>query len=128
MGDRANIKITETPYQGPSPAPIYLYSHWGGHDYPEALRQALADARGRWGDAPYCNRLIIRSLFADLSGDTGGGVSTYLADNDRPVIELHHAGGDGWVGLEGGSRRFTFQEYVDLPEATWATFGSDGLL
>lgn len=81
MGDRANIYLVDSdPSNG-----IYLYTHWDGYEWPEMLRQALEMARGRWGDQPYSARIIIREMFATYDGDTGGGISTFLSDNQHSV-------------------------------------------
>jgi hypothetical protein len=121
VGDRANIKIIEG-----DEAPIYLYIHWKGHEYPEMLRLALAAGRGRWGDPAYLNRIIAREVFADLTGETGGGIATYICDNEHPLIVVDHV--EQTVRLEAagrgepGRRQFTFADYVALPEATWTSF------
>ncbi len=122
MGDRANIVIREAG------APdLFYYTHWSGQEWPEALRQALNAGRGRWGDSQYLNRIIAREVFADLDGDTGGGISTVVGDNGYDFLVLRHDGlagtvytvpeGEGDVPI---GKVFTFSEYVDLTEARWS--------
>ena len=133
MGDRANIVLREK-----DTADIYVYTHWSGSEWPEAAPAPRAAGRGRWGDAQYLNRIIVREVFQDLTGDTGGGLSTVIGDNSYPLIVIEHASFRdpdrvfGWVYLADpeteqpiNSTRFTFQQYVDLPEATWAALGME---
>lgn len=59
MGDRANVVIRE-----PGGPDVYLYTHWGGSDLPEALRSALVNmteedaetVRERWTFSDYIQR------------------------------------------------------------------------
>lgn len=87
MGDRANIFVVDNdPTRG-----IYLYTHWNGHRWPEALRKALdsPQARDRWDDPAYLTRIVATQVFADLgASSTGGGISTWMCDSNRPVIVL----------------------------------------
>lgn len=86
MGDRANIYLVDdNPEHG-----IYLYTHWNGYEWPEMLRQALDKGRGRWGDQPYLSRILCRELFATYDQDTGGGISTFITDNQYliTVVDL----------------------------------------
>ena len=45
MGDRGNIVFKYTDGNK-----IYFYSHWGGSDLKETLRQALIRGKERWED------------------------------------------------------------------------------
>lgn len=122
MGDRANLVIREAGVPD-----LFYYTHSSGTEWPELLRDALAVGRGRWGDSQYLNRILARELFADLVGDTGGGISTYAGDNEYDYLILRHDGiagtvyavrpGDGDSAL---GKVFTFAEYVALDEAQWA--------
>lgn len=86
MGDRANIFLVDQRRDDLVHG-IYLYTHWNGYRWPEALRDGLEEARSRWGDEPYSARIIIQKVFADIDGSaTGGGVSTFLCDNAYPIL------------------------------------------
>lgn len=83
MGDRANIYLVD----GDADHGIYLYTHWDGSRWPEALRKALAFGKGRWGDPQYLGRIIASQVFSDIHDQgIGGGLSTVMGDNDNPVI------------------------------------------
>jgi hypothetical protein len=91
MGDRANVVIRDSyrPNNNPREA-VFLYSHWGGTDLPEIVREALAEARNRWNDESYLARMIFDRMIGDEQGDeTGFGISTRLTDNEYDLIVLH---------------------------------------
>jgi hypothetical protein len=130
MGDRANIVLREKD------APdLYVYTHWSGYEWPEALRTGLLAGIALWGDPQYLNRIVVREVFADLDGVTGGGLSTVVGDNSYDYLVAEHADDrdpttsqygyvylvDPDTGAQHG-RRFTFEEFVALPEATWHSF------
>ena len=88
MGNRANIYMEMPRSYGRDPehGGVYLYTHWDGDEWPEALRQALAFGRERWGDDQYLARIITTRVFADLTSTTGGGLSLVIGDNSYPII------------------------------------------
>lgn len=70
MGARVifNIKQNEGEY-------ICLYSHWGEYTALEDAGRAIAKARPRWGDDPYCARIIVSQLIGDQwDSETGFGL------------------------------------------------------
>lgn len=92
MGDRANVFVVD---QRPDSLNlvhgIYLYTHWDGYRWPEALRKALDSpaARNRWDDDQYLIRIVIDQMFADLRDrETGGGIGTRMCDNEHEIIVL----------------------------------------
>lgn len=111
MGDRANIRLDEPA------GSIHLYTHWGGDTWPERLRVALDAARTRWDDEPYRNRIIIGSVFSDLTGTTGGGVSIAISDGGDRVVCV--SGNEVWA--EGSDdARWQIEEYIGCPDhLTW---------
>lgn len=131
MGDRANIMLVMPKSYGPKAqnGGIYLYTHWSGFTFPEALRQALDFGRSRWNDDQYLARIITSRVFADLVDDTtGGGIGLTIGDNEpgRPVIvadlvnntvSFADAGDEGYPSRRYG--RMTFAEYVEQTEAHW---------
>ena len=113
MGDRANIAIKHIPAEGQQPQFIYLYSHWGGSELPETLQSALMRGKSRWGDGQYLNRIIFNQVTMGEEKElTGFGLSTYIGDGGRRVIEVdtdHNT-----VQVRGSSKVWTFDEYVAL--------------
>lgn len=87
MGDRANIYLVDSKDETRG---LYFYTHWAGADWPEELRKALDSGRGRWGDGAYLSRYIASQVFADLDGLTGGGIATWLPDNEHLIIVVDH--------------------------------------
>ena len=83
MGDRSNIVIKQ--HDG---SRVWLYGHWMGADSINVVRDTLAK-RERWSDAPYLARMLFARMTAgDEEGSTGYGISTYMCDNEYPVIVL----------------------------------------
>lgn len=149
MGDRSNVVlILETtvgekwqraaaPGEGevklskdamPCPA-LWLYSHWGGEEFRDIdAAKALRAAKGRWDDPAYAARIIISVMFADLTGETGGGVSFEPCDNDYDVRVIHFptrstwlVAGDDLSKVQGGSVE-TFEGFTKGAEAPpWET-------
>ncbi len=114
MGDRANaVLVFEDDTE------LYLYTHWGGDDLPEDLREALIFAKSRWDDEPYLARILISQLFKHEHGDTtGAGISPYVTDGDDRLIFVDLP--DNVVQF--GSRdneAIPFADYVAQDEASW---------
>ena len=90
MGDRANIVIRDN-WNGDlhDQEAVFLYSHWGGTELPEVLRQGLIAGRGRWDDATYLARIIFDTMIGGGQGEeTGYGISTRLGDNGYDLLVL----------------------------------------
>lgn len=89
MGDRANIYLELPTSYGPlaGVGGVYLYTHWAGARWPEALREALEFGRARWTDEIYLARIVTSRVFRDLvDSETGGGLSLMIGDNGHPII------------------------------------------
>jgi hypothetical protein len=127
MGDRANVVILD----GEAPA-LFLYTHWGGSELPETLREALDSAagRGRWSDGPYLARIIFcRMVRGDESAETGFGISTTMRDNEYNLLVVDSSAGIVTERNEGNERnplgspipgrRWTFAEYCAQAKAGW---------
>ena len=82
MGDRSNIVIKQ--HDGNR---VWLYGHWMGTDSINVVRDTLAQ-RERWNDAPYLARMLFDRMTQGHTGSTGYGISTYMCDNEYPVIVL----------------------------------------
>jgi hypothetical protein len=82
MGNRSNIVIKQ--HDG---SRVWLYGHWMGEDSINVVRDVLAQ-RERWNDAPYLARMLFTKMTAGDTGSTGFGISTYMNDNENPVIVL----------------------------------------
>ena len=86
MGDRSNIVVKQ--HDG---SRVWLYGHWMGEDSIRIVRDVLAE-RERWNDAPYLARMLFAKMTqGDPAGSTGYGISTYMCDNEHPVIVLDPA-------------------------------------
>lgn len=83
MGDRSNIVVKQ--HDG---SRVWLYGHWMGEDSINVVRDTLAQ-RERWSDAPYLARMLFaRMTQGNPDSTTGYGISTYMCDNEYPVIVL----------------------------------------
>ncbi len=88
MGDRANIYVVQHPV-GPPKGGVYLYTHWGGEDLPRVVQAALKRGRDRWDDECYLARILLSQMTrGDAMGTTGVGITTYLTDNDYPILVI----------------------------------------
>lgn len=75
MGDRGNIELK---YQKGA---IYLYSHWGGSELGDVLKNALIRGKERWDDSQYLGRIIFSEMIKDdVMGLTGYGLSPSIGD------------------------------------------------
>lgn len=87
MGDRANICLKQN--NSKDGGQIYMYTHWGGHELAEVLQQALIRGASRWDDEQYLGRILFSELIKDNPEElTGIGLSTYLCDNEHPIIHV----------------------------------------
>ena len=82
MGDRGNIAIIQS-----NDDQVWLYSHWGGYELPDRLRQGIIAGKGRWGDESYLAKIIIgHAVPADnWLEETGYGISCRMQDNEHPI-------------------------------------------
>lgn len=126
MGDRANIYL-QTPSNDEKPAGIYLYTHWSGYRWPEALREALVFGKSHWNDPEYLGRIIASQVFSDIHNETtGGGLSLRIGDNSYPIIvcdieaqevSFAEAGSEADDSLR--KHHISFTEYVDQERADY---------
>jgi hypothetical protein len=85
MGDRANIVIRGTwPEDRHPKEAVFLYTHWGGEELPEALASGLtiASIADRLQDDHYLSRILFDAMTGRKDEVTGHGISTRLSDND----------------------------------------------
>ena len=86
MGDKSNIVIQESNGNR-----IYLYGHWMGEDAINVVAEVLG-RRQRWNDESYLARMLFSKMVeGDIDGETGYGISTYMCDNEYPIIVLEPA-------------------------------------
>lgn len=88
MGCRGNIVSIDNN------SPIYFYTHWEGDQVYKILHKALQKSNkcNRLSDEPYTNRIIFCSLVGDKEDwdeTTGYGISTYITDNEYPLIVVN---------------------------------------
>lgn len=129
MGDRANIIVRNKWNIDPGDREgVVLYSHWGGYEMPEILREALAK-RWRWDDGPYLARVIFDVMTKDEHDqEIGYGISTRLPDNERDLLVLD---GERVYRLTEDAYRehgfvkladcpsISFEDYVSVQRRTW---------
>ena len=134
MGDRCNVafKVREGDRER-----IFLYSHWGGSDMPEQVRNALIAAKGRWNDPSYCCRIMVSRIVLIHDGETGWGLSLGVCDNDGyPILEvdipemkvrLAHPHNWNPKGPEYHTPKFdepsaewSFEEFIAMSRAEWS--------
>ena len=83
MGARSNIVIQESNGNR-----IYLYGHWMGEDSINVVAEVLSQ-RERWNDEPYLARMLFEKMIqGNVDSSTGFGISTYMCDNEYPIIVL----------------------------------------
>lgn len=89
MGDRANIKIIQHDGTTMEEPALFLYSHWGGDGMANTLKRALIRGASRWDDEIYLARIIFNEMTkGDENETTGFGISTYIGDNEHPIITV----------------------------------------
>lgn len=82
MGDRANLVLNQE-----NGGKIYLYTHWAGSRLPQTLKNGLLRGKSRWTDEPYLSRILFNELtLGQERSTTGFGLSTYLTDNEYPLL------------------------------------------
>ena len=94
MGDRANVifttkkAVTGKGQDKLLKGNIVLYSHWGGSELATAVRDALGEAKGRWGDSGYATRIIVSQIVGDdWKQETGFGLFVgELGDNEHNFV------------------------------------------
>jgi hypothetical protein len=134
MGDRANaVILTDFPSDRRNGEAVFLYSHWGGTELPETVREALASDAGRKRayDPVYLARIVFDAMNPEPGGETGLGISTTLTDFEYPLIVLYNGHvwevpvavyqGQGFEPLTNGGAglsRISFEKYIEQPR-TW---------
>jgi hypothetical protein len=85
MGSRGHIGVV----QSTSGTPIYLYTHWAGHEVQHILAEGLKKAKeaGRIDDETYATRIIFDTLTGCVGGTTGYGIhiGEPAGDNEYPI-------------------------------------------
>ncbi len=83
MGDRGNIAIIQRDNEQ-----VWLYSHWGGTELPERLKDGLTIGQGRWNDDSYLAKIIIGAAVPadNWKQETGYGISTHMQDNEHDIL------------------------------------------
>lgn len=88
MGERGNICVVQRGYKRP-PSCIFIYTHWGGEDLPTTLQDALKRDDADWECECYVARVIIDEVIKADRCPGEVGVSTYLTDNDHPILVVN---------------------------------------
>lgn len=133
MGDRGNIAIEQHDGKG---GRVYLYTHWAGYRTPLTLQKALASSAGRsrWSDGPYLARIIFDAMTDGAHGEeTGFGISSYLTDNEYPILVVDpdaavvKVESDGRCSSSLAGRKWSFAEFCKLSldgDEPWVTLGA----
>jgi len=83
MGDRSNIVVVD--HKGDR---VWLYGHWMGADSINVVRDVLG-RHARWDDPAYLARMLFEKMIEGAyDKETGFGISTFMCDNEYPVIVL----------------------------------------
>ena len=86
MGDRSNIVVQESNGNR-----LFLYGHWMGEGAIDVVADVLS-LRDRWNDEPYLTRMLFEKMIEGaVDKTTGFGISTYMCDNEYPIIVLEPA-------------------------------------
>lgn len=135
MGDRANIYVVQ--HDGDTKTGIYIYTHWSGDDLPVTLRDALKRGRKRWEDEPYLARIIASDVFAQagITDLTGAGLSTYITDNQYPILVVDAAAGTVGVAPKPSraercaapktTKTIPFAQYIELDDDACRAFRAE---
>ena len=84
MGDRANCIVHQNSFN--ETGPVWLYTHWGGHDLLDMVQKAI-QRKQRWDDSAYLTRIIFDTMSVGQQGEeTGFGISTGQCDNEHHYI------------------------------------------
>jgi len=111
MGDRAQVKIAFGEKD------IFLYTHWGGEEFPETIRQGLIVGRSRWGDAPYLTRILFCNMvrYEDHDSTTGYGISPEFQDSEYTSLTINTRAQTVIMGDNDPPKVWTFAEYIKEP-------------
>lgn len=105
MGSRGHIGIIHPN----NATPIYLYTHWEGHNICPILAEGLAKAKseGRLTDDSYATRIIFDTLTGCTGESTGYGIliGEPAGDNEYEIPTVIWQGGNIW-----GSEPFVLYE------------------
>ena len=87
MGDRGNVVFK---YEDKNK--IYFYSHWGGSNLKETVRQALIRGKERWNDESYLARIVFCQMLigsgSPLEELASFGIAPYEVDNEHPLVTV----------------------------------------
>ena len=141
MGDRANIVVRQVNYAASTPTQkvkqdIFLYTHWSRSELPDILQSALKRGEPRWRDDAYLARIIFCEMVQGcVMEGTGFGIGVSQPDNSYPWLVVDPDEQTVTVDAKCGGEqpksvlahgKFTFAEYVALPEASWSYFEGSG--
>ena len=64
MGDRSSIIIRQN---WPTDQGIEIYGHWAGVNIVDNIKTAISNAKSRWNDEEYFNRIFIQNILDNIS-------------------------------------------------------------
>jgi hypothetical protein len=145
MGDRGNIVVLQHPHQEPEGA-LYLYTHWGGGDLPLTLKLALHKASigelgSRLDDEGSLTRIIFERMLMQeepayrpigADGTHGFRITTYLCDNDHPMLVVDCMRRQVWLAAPFGNPleplndvRWSFDEFIGMEHPNWESLAPE---
>jgi len=97
MGDRTNVGVMMRDYHDNEKLGIlWVYSHWGFPGITASIAKSLDNAKGRWDDNAYGQRIFVQSLMEaggmEAESELGGGLTfNFIGDNEHKlwVADLH---------------------------------------
>lgn len=105
MGDRRQIHFTDMG--------IWFYTHHDGEIMPIKLQRVIKNAKPRWGDDPYCFRIILSQMIGKYwESEDGYGISNDYIDSEYNDFEVDiHA---QTVNHPNWNKPKTFKEFTDM--------------
>lgn len=102
MGMRGNIQINQPHLLGAGTSPVFLYTHWRGHQVNEILADAINKAGGRCSDPSYFTRIVFQEMIGDDKSTESFGISVGVPDdNEYPIPRVFWDNMKLQVELEG---------------------------
>jgi len=108
MGDRSNIKVIFE-----NEKTVGFYTHWGGSELQNTLKDALIRGQDRWDDSSYLARIIFSEMIReDVLGETGFGIYPDGMNHEEEHETIYVNVPKKTVSI--GQHTKTFEEFADV--------------
>ena len=109
MGDRAQVRFIFEDGRD-----IFFYTHWGAHELPQDVANALIRGKNRWDDEEYLARIIFSEMIQNnVLDEMGFGIGTGIhGDLNRPLIIVDIR--TKTVNLGDGNGNISFVDYCGM--------------